>query len=1157
MSKILSTLLAILLFSGVFAQTGSIRGITVTGIKGIKKSLADILAQERSIPLNYKVHLRPELEGPRPVGQNPAAKAVSKSGTLVTSNNINNRVTATSPPTQAVNSNFLAIWGSYAAVAGRESPYTPPDNNGDVGTTQIIATANCRMKVFNKPAAGAALTTPTGSGANLLQPVLNVDLNVFFSNASLGISGISDPHVRFDRLSRRWFVIAIEVNHKTNNYCCIAVSDGETITDANSFTLYYFSVAQTGGASNDFFDYPTLGIDKNYLYIGGNMFANQSMFSGCNMWVVNKANLISSTPSLTVTGFPHTTANKTDIYTPQGVHNDDPGATQGYFVGASQTYYSKLNIKRVNYGATPTLSNDISLTTIQNYAPKTVPTLGGTAIDGNDRRLCAAMIKKNKLNGIASLWIAQGTRLNSAGTVGSTGDRDGALWMEIGNLTTTPVILQSANLYDEVHATSSAVYYTYPTIATSGQGHSVMGFTSAGPAKYAQAGAAGRYRTDPGGNIQAPIDLTTSTSTYNPGANRWGDYTQTVVDPSDDMTMWTFTEYAAATNAWGVRAVEFKAPPPATPVLATTPACGATTTVTINGTSTNLSEFFDPGTGYDKHINVTVSPNTIAVSNVTFVNQTQITALFDVPSNAASGPYTLTVINPDGQTSTTQFSLSCIAASCGDPKSLSSNVTNTTATVNWAAVSGATSYTVDYAIVNSNSWTPATVNGTSADISGLTAGTTYDWRVRATCSAVNGNYVPAQFTTTNTTTACGDPAGLSSSNITNTTATVSWGTVSGATSYAVDYAVAGTNNWSTPASTTSSTSVNLFGLTAGTNYDWRVASNCGTTPIIAQFTTTNDPPPPPCDIPTGLASTVNSDNTVTVNWSAASGANSYDVRYAVAGTNNWTPAATVTTLTSVNISGLNPLTTYDWNVRSNCSSSSSTYSASAQFTTNCADQYEPNNSLATAAAIPVATDIKAQIVTGTDVDYYSFSTSGNQKNLKVTLSNLPADYTLTLYNSNGGTLATSQQTGTSDKIVVYNGAKKPDTYKVLVSSTSGAYNTTQCYTLNVTTGNATFTATIGEELGGANNINSTRGGLKLFPVPASTAVTISFDAYAKGSADIIIINQLGQQVLYKKVLVNDGINFNTVDVSALKSGVYTVKVNNGKEIQTKKMIINK
>ena len=146
MQKILSTLIAVFLLSAINAQTNNeIRGITITGIKGIKQSVADATANERTIPANYKVHLRPELEGPRPKGQYPGAKPVSKSGTLVNPGNPNE---ANYRVTQTVHSNFLSIWGSYASVANRESPYTPPDNCGDVGTTQIIATTNTIMKVF-------------------------------------------------------------------------------------------------------------------------------------------------------------------------------------------------------------------------------------------------------------------------------------------------------------------------------------------------------------------------------------------------------------------------------------------------------------------------------------------------------------------------------------------------------------------------------------------------------------------------------------------------------------------------------------------------------------------------------------------------------------------------------------------------------------------------------------------------------------------------------------------------------------------------------------------------------------------------------------------------------------------------------------------------
>jgi len=643
-----------------FAQNGEIEGTTITNIPGITRSFSEVIAQEKAHPLppNFVAPLRPELEGPKPIEQNPLSNSVQKEGSLVGGIDATTSSVSSSASVSSY-SNFLAIWGSYATVSGRESPFTPPDNCGDVGFTQVIATANCRMKIFTKPSVtGTPSTTPTGSSTTTLTNVLNVDLNIFFANASLGISDISDPHVRFDRLSGRWFIVAIDVNHKTNNYCCVAVSNQGTLTASSNFKIYYFNVSQTGGSSQDFFDYPTLGIDKNYLYIGGNMFKTQRTFSGCSMWVVNKASIING--SLTVTGFRQSVTN-TNMYTPQGVHNDDAAATQGYFIGASQTAFSELVIKRVNYGTTPTLSADLPLTTITTYTPKTVPTLSGTSIDGNDRRLCAAMVMKNKITGKSSLWIAQGTRISKSGIGSSTGDRDGAYWAEIGNLTSTPTILQSAMLYDGANTTSSALYFTYPTIAASGQGDNLMGFTSAGPAKYCQASSASRFRTDAVATFNLPQDFTTSTSSYNPGASRWGDFTQTVIDPADNMTMWTFTEYTATTNSWGVRAAQFKAPPPSKPVLASIPtSCGTSTKVTINGTSTNHSEFFDPGTGYTKRLTVSVSgPAAVSVASVAFINPTQVTAFLTFTT---SGTYTLKITNPDGQSATSSaFTVNCPA----------------------------------------------------------------------------------------------------------------------------------------------------------------------------------------------------------------------------------------------------------------------------------------------------------------------------------------------------------------------------------------------------------------------------------------------------------------------------------------------------------------
>jgi hypothetical protein len=213
-----------------------------------------------------------------------------------------------------------------------------------------------------------------------------------------------------------------------------------------------------------------------------------------------------------------------------------------------------------------------------------------------------------------------------------------------------------------------------------GQGHNFMGLTSVGATKYAQATVAGRYRTDVAGTFNAPFDLTNSTSPYDPGADRWGDYTQTVVDPSDDMTMWTFTQYAPATNAWGVRAAALKAPPPSLPILTSTPSCGAAT-ITIKGISNNQSEFFDPGNdaggpGFNRLQLQVTGPSAVVVTNVSFINPNQITATVTMPSNAIAGTYHVVLTNPDGQSSSTAFIYvgGCPTEICSSG-AISSNVT--------------------------------------------------------------------------------------------------------------------------------------------------------------------------------------------------------------------------------------------------------------------------------------------------------------------------------------------------------------------------------------------------------------------------------------------------------------------------------------------------
>jgi hypothetical protein len=175
--------------------------------------------------------------------------------------------------------------------------------------------------------------------------------------------------------------------------------------------------------------------------------------------------------------------------------------------------------------------------------------------------------------------------------------------------------------------------------------------------------------------------------------------------------------------------------------------------------------------------------------------------------------------------SNTNFTIA-VGSSCGTPTGLASSaITTSSATVSWTAVSGATSYAVDYKLNSSGTWTNFSTaqTGVSANLTGLTSGSLYDWRVTATCASGTSSPAAAQFTTTSSAT-CDAPTGLTSSAITSSSATVSWTTVSGAVSYAVDYKTNASGTWTSFSTAQTGISANITGLTASTLYDWRVTT---------------------------------------------------------------------------------------------------------------------------------------------------------------------------------------------------------------------------------------------------------------------------------------------------------------------------------------------
>lgn len=263
-------------------------------------------------------------------------------------------------------------------------------------------------------------------------------------------------------------------------------------------------------------------------------------------------------------------------------------------------------------------------------------------------------------------------------------------------------------------------------------------------------------------------------------------------------------------------------------------------------------------------------------------------------------------------------------APCGIPSALTaSSITNTSATLSWQAVSGATSYNIRYRPTGTTTWATATSTDTSKSILNLLAVKTYEFQVQASCNVTGSFSASTNFTTLIN---CGVPSTLSASSITNTSALLSWQVVSDATSYNIRYRPVGTSTWAMTTSTTNSKSI--LNLLAAKSYEFQVQATCnaaGAFSASSNFTTQAT-----CGIPSTLKAASITTSSATLSWLAVSGAISYNIQYRPTGTTTW--IATTSTTSSKAITNLLATTTYEFQVQTVCVMISA-YSASSNFTT--------------------------------------------------------------------------------------------------------------------------------------------------------------------------------------------------------------------------------
>jgi hypothetical protein len=638
------------------------RPVNLTGV--VHESVAAIMARDRQAgPQLPRVVPFP---GRLPNGRNVPANRQSANATSKPDPHVASRA----PSAQAAQTVGTQLLGATTADSG----FYPPDPMGTVGPTQYIVMVNGRIRSFNKTSgtADGFLDSSTDSFWGVLPPA-------HFT---------SDPRIRYDRLSGRWFFTMITVTDPgTANLVLIAHSDTSTITSSTKFTRIVYPVDNFHPGC--LWDYDTLGIDENALYIGGDLFCGDRMsgITSTSGLVLGKTAVLSGHPlafDFTLNEVARSCSSP-GIFPDgpldaQGVDNYDPASTVGYFAGRSRCFGGELTFARINNpGGTranpPTgrlliLASPVAPPVAVNGAAAEfgvvpVTAQGSTSpLEANDNRLLSAHLRNGHL------WTAHNICVDSTGAAPNDGScpvgaRDASRWYDITNLDTSPALNQSGTVFDP--AATNPRFYWMPSVMVSGQGHVAMGTSAAGGTEFAEAATMGRLAGDAPGTMNPAVIYQPSTFTYNNPieaghlTQRWGDYSYTSLDPNDDMTMWTIQEFTNASNSWGVEAVQLKAPPPLTPAPAGTfNANQCSVTVDVTGTSSNGSGFYDPGANLPNHLQASVSGG-VTINHATYVSPTHVTLDINT-QGVAAGPKDLTITNPDGQAVTATGFLNVQAA---------------------------------------------------------------------------------------------------------------------------------------------------------------------------------------------------------------------------------------------------------------------------------------------------------------------------------------------------------------------------------------------------------------------------------------------------------------------------------------------------------------
>jgi hypothetical protein len=414
--------------------------------------------------------------------------------------------------------------GSSFADSGRLSP---PDTDGAEGGNRFVELLNGVYAVWKDQGTLVSRTT----------------LNNFWKDAN-PTGNTFDPRVVYDPSSQRFFAVSLDNDKQRNDFLVAVSKDSDPSKGWFEFKIDSNPTSKTRSA-----DFPTLGFNRNGVFVTANMYV---LGGGGNplldVLVLPKADLLRGSIA-NKTLFENQDSNKTGYNVSAAVNLNNSGQPE-YLIadynparGQSKEVVISGAINNPKYDD----SNPLMVGDKLNNAPNAVQKGGGDkVIQTGVPRYAATVVQQGN-----NLWAVENVDRNG---------RSALHWLRID--------AKNNQLLEEGYIQDAKRAYYYGSIAVSAKGQIVVGFTASGPDDYAGVFAiGGKFDGSKTAFEAAPVLVMAGASTYGvKGVNPWGDYSATMLDPTDPSKFWTIQEWAGPDGGkdWRTEIVElsFTTPEP-------------------------------------------------------------------------------------------------------------------------------------------------------------------------------------------------------------------------------------------------------------------------------------------------------------------------------------------------------------------------------------------------------------------------------------------------------------------------------------------------------------------------------------------------------------------------------------------------------------------